>query len=118
MCVVCDVCGVCPVSCVVTVVPYTQADCPYPLKYNYDGESSFAESGYNGQDMCVMPCPNPMWSDAEWTGGITIMMIVGGCSFILAAFMVITLCLMPAKRRYPGSLFIYIVPTPLCSQSF
>ncbi len=78
----------------------------------------FAESGYNGQDMCVMPCPNPMWSDAEWTGGITIMMIVGGCSFILAAFMVITLCLMPAKRRYPGSLFIYIVPTPLCSQSF
>ncbi|ELR18066.1 Frizzled/Smoothened family membrane region protein [Acanthamoeba castellanii str. Neff] len=91
------------------LVPYTQADCPYPLKYNYDGESSFAENGYNGQDMCVMPCPNPMWSDAEWTGGITIMMIVGGCSFILAAFMVITLCLMPAKRRYPGSLFIYII---------
>jgi hypothetical protein len=68
------------------VVPYTQADCPYPLKYN--GESSFAENGYNGEDMCIMPCPNPMWTDAEWTGGITVMMIVGGCSFILAAFMV------------------------------
>jgi hypothetical protein len=109
-------------------------DCPYPLRYNRDEEDSFAESDYDGQVMCVMPCPNPMWTDSEWNGGIIAMMIVSGISFILATILVpflppsnspqaqhltplpqlqvVTLLLRPSKRRYPGILYIYIVPPP------
>jgi hypothetical protein len=83
--------------------------------------------------MCVMPCPNPMWTDSEWNGGIVAMMIVSGISFLLATCLVlppapnftssptplnapsprlqvVTLCMRPSKRRYPGILYIYIVP--------
>ena len=71
-----------------TAVPYSQVDCPYPLRYNRDEEDSFAESDYSGQVMCVMPCPNPMWTDSEWNGGIVAMMIVSGISFFLATILV------------------------------
>ncbi len=50
------------------VVPYNQADCPYPLKYNTDQEDSFAESNYDFSEICVYPCPSPMWTEAEWIG--------------------------------------------------
>lgn len=95
-------------------VPYSQVDCPYPLRYNRDEEDSFAESDYDGQVMCVMPCPNPMWTDSEWNGGIVAMMIVSGISFLLATCLVVTLCMRPSKRRYPGILYIYI---SICSMA-
>ncbi len=55
-----------PVVCI--VVPYNQADCPYPLKYNRDEEDHFAEYNYEFAQMCLYPCPSPMWSEAEWIG--------------------------------------------------
>lgn len=89
-----------------TVVPYSQVDCPYPLRYNRDEEDSFAESDYDGQVMCVMPCPNPMWTDSEWNGGIVAMMIVSGISFLLATCLVLFLP-PPAAPNFTSS------PTPL-----
>jgi hypothetical protein len=82
-------------------VPYGEVDCPYPLKYNYDGESTFAESGYDGAQMCVMPCPSPMWSDEEWTAGVTLTLVVNGTSGLLSLFIVqpISICsLLPLHR--------------------
>ncbi|ELR23350.1 uncharacterized protein ACA1_069340 [Acanthamoeba castellanii str. Neff] len=89
-------------------VPYGEADCPYPLKFNYDDQDSFTASSYDPTQMCVMPCPNPMWSDAEWTAGVTLTLVVNGTSGILSLFIAISMCLMPGKRRFPGTLFIYI----------
>ncbi|ELR16747.1 uncharacterized protein ACA1_019990 [Acanthamoeba castellanii str. Neff] len=89
-------------------VPYGEADCPYPLKYNYDAQDSFEASGYDPKQMCVLPCPNPMWSDAEWTAGVTLTLVGNGISGILSLFTAVSMCLMPGKRRFPGTLFIYI----------
>jgi hypothetical protein len=71
-------------------VPYGEADCPYPLKFNYDDQDSFTASSYDPTQMCVMPCPNPMWSDAEWTAGVTLTLVVNGTSGILSLFIVRT----------------------------
>jgi hypothetical protein len=71
-------------------VPYGEADCPYPLKYNYDTQDSFEASGYDPKQMCVLPCPNPMWSDAEWTAGVTLTLVGNGISGILSLFTVRT----------------------------
>ncbi len=55
-----------------SVVPYNQADCPYPLKYNRDEEANFAKSNYDFEKMCVYPCPDPMWTESEWIGDHTV----------------------------------------------
>lgn len=78
-------------------MPYSEVDCPYPLKYNYNAQDSFEALGYDLKQMCVLPCPNPMWSDAEWTAGVTLMLVGNGISGILSLFTVCTcsLCTLP-----------------------
>lgn len=70
------------------VVPYGEVDCPYPLKFNYDGQDHFEEWNYNGAMMCLMPCPNPMWSESEWVGAEVVVLVFGAVGGILSAFVV------------------------------
>ncbi len=75
------------------VVPYNQADCPYPLKYNRDGEADFAESNYDLNEICLYPCPDPMWTEGEWIGNELVM------STLVAAYRQLIL-FFPDIRRY------------------
>lgn len=89
------------------VVGYSQADCPYPLKYNQDGEEYYQNNGYEGMDICVYPCPDPMFSDGEWAGVIVVDIVLNFLSFWLSFFLVVTFLLMPQKRRFPALIFFY-----------
>lgn len=57
------------------MVPYSQYDCPYPLKYNPDGKYIDPSADITSIDqICVYPCPDPMFSESDWdaNGGILI----------------------------------------------
>lgn len=52
-----------------TVVPYSQVDCPYPLKYNPKGTTIDPSGSLTSSDqICVYPCPDPMFTDTDWDG--------------------------------------------------
>jgi hypothetical protein len=49
------------------VVPYSQADCPYPLKFNPKGRIADPTKPLGSLDqICVYPCPDPMFTDDDW----------------------------------------------------
>jgi hypothetical protein len=93
-----------------TSIPYRPVDCPYPLQYNYPQLEYYTNStpGYNPKEMCVYPCPTSQWSQGEWDAGITVMIVSAAGSWILGAFVLVSLCLIPSRRNFPGNLFIYI----------
>jgi hypothetical protein len=56
-------------------VPYSQADCPYPLKINKRGTVGDPSlSLWADEQICVYPCPAPAFSPEDWhaSAGITI----------------------------------------------
>jgi hypothetical protein len=63
------------------VVPYSQADCPFPLKFNPHGSiADSTQSLSNPHQICVYPCPDPMFTDAEWDGSIGALTGLGSTS--------------------------------------
>jgi hypothetical protein len=57
--------AVCRVSC--TVVPYSQADCPHPLKFNPHGSVAVPSVSLTADEqICVYPCPDPMFDASDW----------------------------------------------------
>jgi hypothetical protein len=64
------------------VVPYTQADCPHPLKFNPAGTIADSSQSIQSPDqICVYPCPDPMFSDYQWDTSTGLIFALGGtCS--------------------------------------
>lgn len=57
------------------VVPYSQADCPYPLKYNPKGSiADSSQSLMSPDQVCVYPCPAPMFTSQEWDASMGLLM--------------------------------------------
>jgi hypothetical protein len=57
------------------VVPYSQADCPYPLQFNERGTVADGSLSLSADEqICVYPCPAPMFTPSDWhaSAGITI----------------------------------------------
>jgi hypothetical protein len=57
------------------VVPYSQADCPYPLQFNERGTVADGSLSLTADEqICVYPCPAPMFTPSDWhaSAGITI----------------------------------------------
>jgi len=44
---------------------YGAIDCPYPLQLNFDADQSDLA---DPSSLCVVPCPNPQYSMAEYNG--------------------------------------------------
>ncbi len=83
------------------MVPYSQADCPYPL--NWDPQAAPGAS-----DMCVAPCPNLFYSSGEWVAIRVVAYVFSFISLVINLFLCITWSLNPKKRRFPASVLLYI----------
>jgi hypothetical protein len=78
------------------VVPYSQADCPYPLKYNPKGSiADSSQSLMSPDQVCVYPCPAPMFTSQEWDASMGLLMAL-------------------ASMRGTSSLALSILPRPAC----
>ncbi len=56
-------------------MPYSQADCPYPLQFNERGTVADGSLSLTADEqICVYPCPAPMFTPSDWhaSAGITI----------------------------------------------
>jgi hypothetical protein len=51
-------------------------------------EEYYQNNGYEGMDICVYPCPDPMFSDGEWAGVIVVDIVLNFLSFWLSFFLV------------------------------
>ena len=72
-------------------VPYSQADCPYPLSYT--GESERPE------DSCQLGCPAYIYGgEDEYWGSVAAIYMTTVPSMVLSFLMIITWLLNPAKR--------------------
>jgi len=47
---------------------YGAIDCPYPLQLNFDADQSGLTEP---SSLCVLPCPNPQYSTAEYNGTVS-----------------------------------------------
>ena len=65
------------------MVPYSQADCPYPL--NWDPQAAPGAS-----DMCVAPCPNLFYSSGEWVAIRVVAYVFSFISLVINLFLCIT----------------------------
>jgi hypothetical protein len=126
------------------VVPYSQADCPHPLKFNPKGSIADYNQNLGSPDqVCVYPCPDPMFTSHEWDTSMGLMMALAsthtvpfpnvcvcvewcrtegcddnraGLALVMTVFLIITYCLMPSKRRFPASFQIYfLITSAICS---
>jgi len=91
------------------VVAYSQADCPYPLKYNPDGTTFDASRSLTSLDqLCVYPCPDPMFTMSDWDASDGITIGLNMLSFAMILFLIITYVLNPRKRRFPTSFQLWL----------
>jgi hypothetical protein len=68
----------------VTVVAYSQADCPYPLKFNPHGSVADASLSLTADEqICVYPCPDPMFTDSDWRASDGVSISLGSTSLSL-----------------------------------
>jgi hypothetical protein len=60
------------------MVPYSQADCPYPLKFNPEGTIADPTQSLSSPDqVCVYPCPDPMFTTTEMDAAIGVLTGLG-----------------------------------------
>ncbi|ELR23361.1 uncharacterized protein ACA1_069450 [Acanthamoeba castellanii str. Neff] len=98
------------------VVPYSQADCPYPLQFNERGTVADGSLSLSADEqICVYPCPAPMFTPSDWhaSAGITISLAILSTAMML--FLVITYILSPRKRRFPTSFQLWVCVSSLIS---
>ncbi|ELR24895.1 uncharacterized protein ACA1_175710 [Acanthamoeba castellanii str. Neff] len=82
-------------------VPYSQADCPYPLSYT--GESERPE------ESCQLGCPAYIYGgEDEYWGSVAAIYMTTVPSMVLSFLMIITWLLNPSKRRYPAVLILWL----------
>eukprot|EP01098_Paradermamoeba_levis_P001581 TRINITY_DN11856_c0_g1_i1.p1 TRINITY_DN11856_c0_g1~~TRINITY_DN11856_c0_g1_i1.p1 ORF type:complete len:598 (-),score=125.09 TRINITY_DN11856_c0_g1_i1:90-1883(-) len=73
--------------------------CPKPLVADPNpGEGAF----------CSTPCPDPTFSDSEYTNVKTLLTTCGWISFVLTLFVILSYCMDPSRRKFPKNLPIMI----------
>lgn len=87
----------------ITVIAYSQADCPYPLIYD--------ESGNVGEplDMCKKKCRSTVWSDDIWIAGYTLIYVCTLINFLTGTVLLVSWLLNPQTRRFPFNTITYFV---------
>ncbi|ELR23372.1 Gprotein-coupled receptor [Acanthamoeba castellanii str. Neff] len=100
-----------------TVVPYSQADCPHPLKFNPHGSVADPSVSLTADEqICVYPCPDPMFDASDWRASEGISISLGILSFSMILFLIVTYSLNPRKRRFPTSYQLWLcVSSIICT---
>jgi len=76
-----------------TVIEYSQADCPYPLRYDGDGTEE------NPSESCTLGCPAYIYGgEDEYWGSVAALYTGSVPSMVLSLIMILTWTLNPSKR--------------------
>lgn len=85
------------------IIAYSQADCPYPLLYDADGEVG------EPLEMCKQKCRTTVWSDDVWIGGYVLLYVCSLGNFLTGCFLLTSWLLNPKTRRFPFNTISYFV---------